>query len=555
MARTSLLNRLTQWARDIAEAEHSGIPVTQLREERTGQVSRRRLIQGTGTAVLAATAASLPAPARAADQQTGPRIAIVGAWIAGLTAARVLADNGIASTVYEASERIGGRMHSNTSTWQNGQTTEWCGELIDTGHVLIRGLARRFGLALIDRVAAAPPAAEPTNFIFNSYYPESQAIADFVPVYQTLLAQITATGGSTTYNSHNANGYALDHLSLSAWIDQYVPGGHGSYLGQLLDIAYNEEYGLDTPLQSSLNLVYLLGYQPASTGFSIFGQSDERFSIRGGNQQLPVAMAHSLPKGTVNPGWRLVAIAQSSTGSVTLTFDTAGGTRVVTADGVILTLPFAVLRTIDYRKAGFDALKQTAIRDLGYGTNSKLSLQFDSRYWNQTGPWPGIANGETFSDVGYMNTWETTIGQAGGTGIIVDYTGGSIGAALKAPTPYSSSAESPLVAAYARKFLAKLELVWPGVSAHYNGRAALSYPTGDPNLRGSYSCWLVGQYTKFSGYERVRQGNIYFAGEHTSLSFQGYMEGGAETGAAAAAQVLKANGIAPNRSVAAMLGR
>ncbi len=59
------------------------------------------------------------------------------------------------------------------------------------------------------------------------------------------------------------------------------------------------------------------------------------------------------------------------------------------------------------------------------------------------------------------------------------------------------------------------------------------------NLLGSYSCWLVGQYTTFTGYEKVRQGNIHFAGEHCSFNYQGYMEGGAREGKRAANEILK----------------
>jgi len=55
---------------------------------------------------------------------------------------------------------------------------------------------------------------------------------------------------------------------------------------------------------------------------------------------------------------------------------------------------------------------------------------------------------------------------------------------------------------------------------------------------GSYSCWLVGQYTTITGYEKVRQGNIHFAGEHCSYNFQGYMEGGAREGKRAAEEIL-----------------
>jgi monoamine oxidase len=68
----------------------------------------------------------------------------------------------------------------------------------------------------------------------------------------------------------------------------------------------------------------------------------------------------------------------------------------------------------------------------------------------------------------------------------------------------------------------------------------LSTPFLDTNLRCSYSYWGVGQYTAFSGYEGVAQGNIHFAGEHCSQDFQGFMEGGAAEGARAAAEVLAA---------------
>ena len=84
-----------------------------------------------------------------------------------------------------------------------------------------------------------------------------------------------------------------------------------------------------------------------------------------------------------------------------------------------------------------------------------------------------------------------------------------------------------------------LEYVFPGISAHYTGKAALSYPTGDPYLLGSYACWRVGQYTHFGGYEGVRQGSVHFASEHCSVEFQGFMEGAAREGARAAGEIVQ----------------
>jgi monoamine oxidase len=53
----------------------------------------------------------------------------------------------------------------------------------------------------------------------------------------------------------------------------------------------------------------------------------------------------------------------------------------------------------------------------------------------------------------------------------------------------------------------------------------------------------VGQYTAFGGYEGVRQGGVLFCGEHTSMDFQGHMEGGAAEGVRAAGEILAMVGV------------
>jgi monoamine oxidase len=209
------------------------------------------------------------------------------------------------------------------------------------------------------------------------------------------------------------------------------------------------------------------------------------------------------------------------------------------ADKVILAVPFAVLRTLDYTQAGFDDLKITAITQLGAGRNAKLQLQFATRLWNANGPW-GISNGDSYSDLGYQNTWDVTRGQAGATGILVNYSGGNVAGAFSPSTPYANASQNTTVSTYARALLKQLEIVFPGLTKQRNGKATLSTPVLDPNLRCSYSYWRVGQYTSFSGYEKVAQGPIHFAGEHCSQDFQGYMEGGAREGARAALEVYHA---------------
>ena len=74
-------------------------------------------------------------------------------------------------------------------------------------------------------------------------------------------------------------------------------------------------------------------------------------------------------------------------------------------------------------------MKQTAIRELAMGTNSKLQLQFKRRHWESLG-----SNGSTYSDTEYQSTWDVTRGRSGEAGILVDYTGGTIGASFGSGT-------------------------------------------------------------------------------------------------------------------------
>src|SRR5205085_4627405 len=141
------------------------------------------------------------------------------------------------------------------------------------------------------------------------------------PVHNTLQGQVQSTSYPTLYNLSTSAGQFFDKLTVYDWIESYVPGGHSSPLGALLDAAYNEEYGAETKDQSSLNLIYLLGYKASPGNFSVYGASDERYHIFGGNSKLPVTIAASLPSGSIHLGYRMTAIALNSDGSIKLSFD------------------------------------------------------------------------------------------------------------------------------------------------------------------------------------------------------------------------------------------
>jgi monoamine oxidase len=467
------------------------------------------------------------------------QIAVVGAGLAGLNAALTLQDAGLACTVYEASQRIGGRIHSDTTTWADGLVSEWCGEFIDADHVTMHQLIQRSGLHTTDLRSGRTDMSHSLMYFGHRYYRAEELGEDLQSLLPLLQQQLRAAGFPTTYAHYTPEGARLDRLSVTEWIERYVPGGHSAPMGRLLDAGCTGFYGLDSREQSALNLVYLFGSPDPARGTLPSGPPRPSRKIVGGNAQLPLALARGLPPGCIQLGHQLVALERTGEAALTLTFAVAGGTREVRCDRVILTLPFSILRHVDYRRAGFDPLKQRAIQELGYGTNSKLFLQFDRRYWYEDGPWPRPDSGFVVTDLDVQTLWDASLGQTSTRGLLVDYTSGRRGAAYAPPAAYTTTEDFPRLQQYAQDCLRQLESVFPGIGAHYTGTAALSYPTGDPFLRGSYACWRVGQYTGFGGYEGVRQGPVHFAGEHCSVEFQGFMEGAAREGARAAREIVQ----------------
>jgi monoamine oxidase len=513
---------LGQAASVAAEAAIRDVSTEQVIEERRGMTRREVIAGGTGLALAAALSGPLPRALAA----SAPRIVVVGAGLAGLSCAYQLKGAGIRAEIYEASDRVGGRCWTRRGDFTQGQIAEHGGELIDQGHTEMRQLAQSLGLDLDNLLAAQPMGTEDFFYFDGEPYSFEQATDDLKGIWQQIHKDVSAASYPTQYNNFTQRGYVLDHMSILDYINAYVPGGISSPLGQLLDIAYNIEYGAESNVQSSLNLLYLLAYSGQGQ-LRIFGPSNEKYHVRGGNDQIPTRLADVL-SGQIHLGKAMSSIRRNSDGTYRLGFSDGS---TVTADRVVLALPFSILRTLDYNRAGFSKLKRTAIEKLGMGTNSKLHVQFGDRYWYTLGN-----NGNTVADTGYQNTWEVTRAQPGTAGILVDYTGGLIGDSF-GPVfdPDSATAD-----ARARQFLTQIEPVLAGITPHYNGHATIDYWHAYPWTLGSYSYWKVGQYTEFSGIEGVQEGAVHFCGEHTSVDFQGYLNGAVETGYRAASEVLAA---------------
>src|SRR5215469_11663890 len=142
------------------------------------------------------------------------RIAIIGAGIAGMNAALTLQDAGLSCDIYEASDHVGGRMHSDATTWADGMVSEWCGEFIDSDHETLHRLIKRFGLKTVDLGRGRAGWMQSVMYFFNRYYGAEELARDFQAFAPLLQQQLQEASFPTTHAHFTETGFRLDHLSV-----------------------------------------------------------------------------------------------------------------------------------------------------------------------------------------------------------------------------------------------------------------------------------------------------------------------------------------------------
>jgi monoamine oxidase len=472
-------------------------------------------------------------------------VVIIGSGIAGLGCAyRLQARHGIASEVYEYNaHRAGGRIHTLRGFFAGGQYAEEHGEFISSEHTQMRRLAAGFGLTL-DNVNAYPPHTRAADYRFRfagRFWPQAALDREWHDWGFRLFydAAFRKAPWPTLFDRHTAQGLRWDRTPATEWIDQHVPGGLGSDFGRLCVAVLLDEYGGPAGEQSALNLIYLLGTDDSAASgrqpknYPVLSATDEKWHIREGNDQLIRGLLGRLPGGAVRLGQRLVAVRSRGHGRYTCTFSCGAGLHDVSADHVVFALPFTKLREVELRGIELPPRQRRAIREEPLGTNAKIQMQFSRRVWNAD-HWTG----NLYTDGIVQGGWETTVDQPGAPGILIALPGGDTGADLGRRYRLPSY-EGPAPEAMARDFLAGFDQNFPGARQAYNGRTYYSWPAGDPHTGGAYSYLKPGQYTAFNGIQGRRSGNLHFAGEHTSVDFQGYMEGALRSGYRCAAEIAR----------------
>lgn len=487
------------------------------------RVSRRRFLAGT-----AATVGALAVPGvllsgcapRRELRAPGPRIAIVGAGMAGLSCAWELRRFGVVADVFEASEsRVGGRMFSLRDHYRNGQVCELGGELVNSEHVTVRGLANELGLAMFDRQNPVFGTNAERFYFEGRWIDEAEILQGFRPIAATLAADLARANDSDE---------AMLEIDRTNMRDYLVRNGASPLVRAIIESAYTAEMGLEADEQSCLNLLWLI--DSSTDHFHVLGESDERYHFKDGNDVLPRTLGDRMAD-QITFGHRLVAIRDTPRGDYAISFRTDGGRGDRVYEQVVLALPLTLLRECEV-KVEMPELKREIIERATYGTNAKLMAGFTRRVWRDD----YNSSGSVYTDLVFQDLWDTSRCQPGESGILTNFLGGRSGVASGEGT-----AEERM-----QVRLGTYNAMFVGMRDAYIADSAvrMHWPTA-PLAKGSYMCLGPGM-GHYWGKIGTRVGNVHFAGEHASDEAQGYMEGAAESGVRAAQEILEDMGIDPN---------
>lgn len=445
------------------------------------------------------------------------KLPLFGGGLAGLNCAYTLKKAGLRSTVYEAQPRLGGRIMTQKSLLADGISTELGAELVDSNQTDMHALVKELNLTLYDTFSDKTGVRD-TYLIAGQSYTEKDVIEEFKNIHQIIRKDLNACGED--FDTPQAE--QLDNTSMYDYINK-LPCS--SWLKTMLNEAYVAEMGIDAEEQSSLNFITFIGTD-ISDGFKIFGESNERYRIKGGSIQIIDQLSQRL-NDQIQTSHQLLAIEQHGSG-YKLIFN--NNNTPVNADIVIITLPFTILKDVQLKIDGMSKEKQIAINQFAYGQNNKLLLGFDNRPWRM-GNSP--AQGYLFSDH-IQNGYDSSHMQNDnkGPGGYTVYLGGKKSLALE----NFFNKKNTITANY----LDVINQAFPISKNHFNGKSHAALWSKNPYSKGSYAAYRVGQWTNGELDAMADPvGNVFFAGEHLSEDFQGYMNGAAQTGRETAEHIIK----------------
>jgi len=445
------------------------------------------------------------------------RVIVVGAGLAGLTAAYELTRAGHEVLVIEAQERVGGRIQTLRAPFSDGLYAEAGGMRFPASHDLTMAYVRSFGLRTSPFTMGNPNcyvymhgkrmrqwefARDPAALGFE-VHPTEQGLLPS-QLWQRALAPIEERLAAEGESAWGAIMAEYDQDSLREFLQ-----AKGWSEGAI------EMFGLFSGYSGRMNASFTDIIRP-----EIGGSFDDLVEIDGGSDLLPRAFLSELAQ-RIRFGARMVALEQSQD-CATVHLRTLANRESVSGDYVIVTTPLPTLRHVEVLTP-FSRAKQQAIREVHYDASTKVLLQCRRRFWEED---DGIVGGGSVADLAIRNLYYPDHHRETGRGVLLaSYTWAEDAQRWDSLEPRDRIEQA----------IEDVSRIHPQILREFEVGASKSWHD-DPYAGGAFALFEPGQFTRLYEPMCAAEGRIHFAGEHASV-YHRWIQGAIESGLRAATAV------------------
>jgi len=439
-------------------------------------------------------------------------VTVIGAGLAGLSAAYDLQRAGWQVTVLEARNRVGGRVYS-VRSFSRGQVAEGGGEYIDEHHARMHTLAEQFDIKLGLSGSWQSQSGDWACFDGKAGHVSDKAIWGFDLAKEiergwAAMAELSKNISDPYQPQAAREAERLDAMSAADWIR--AVDVHP--IAKKYFITYiRSEYTCEPERLSLLDLC---------RNAKMYYSTTERLPssrVIGGNDLIPRALATALEDVRLNA---VVKSVRVSPDGVAVTYQQGDSHLTIDSTFAIVAIPLTTARLIEFNPP-LPAAHERMVHEISYGAVTKVMIQYRKRFWNEIG-W----NGRIGSDLPIGYAWHATSHIESDDGILTVYTGGEPGVKLSA-----LSDEERI-----RVITGELEKLFPGSSDLIEHTETVAW-VNEPFTRASYMALAPGDVLKHWKTLFEPAGRLFFAGEHAT-AIQGFMEGAVESGQRAAANII-----------------